>query len=428
MYGRNIIIFFVGLLLFASLVAAQDVPRDITSEEVKGASGENLRSLIESKTSELQKIQEERERLQTELREVSKIKGVLTKDIRAIENNIKQLDLSVKSNKLTLEKLELEIESLNKDMKSVEESVVVKKSTIGKLIFELDQMDQETFLMVFLKSGSLAEGFSELQSIVSFNSDLVLNVRELRDFQSDILLKSASVQRKKMEREAEKGNLLNRQYIVQDQKKEKEKLLLTTKNQEQVYAGQIAELDRQQGEISKVIDQIEATLRESFDPTLLPIKRAGVLAFPVQNPRVTQKYGSTPDAQKLYKSKIHNGIDFGVPLGTPVYASYDGKVVAVDNNDKGISRFQKYQYGKHIVIEHQNSLATLYAHLSRQVVTKGQEVKKGELIGYSGNTGYSTGPHLHFTVLWAPSVQYKKIAPAAGLVPIGITIDPEEYL
>ena len=204
--------------------------------------------------------------------------------------------------------------------------------------------------------------------------------------------------------------------------------MLTTKNQEQVYAGQIAELDRQQGEISKVIDQIEATLRESFDPTLLPIKRAGVLAFPVQNPRVTQKYGSTPDAQKLYKSKIHNGIDFGVPLGTPVYASYDGKVVAVDNNDKGISRFQKYQYGKHIVIEHQNSLATLYAHLSRQVVTKGQEVKKGELIGYSGNTGYSTGPHLHFTVLWAPSVQYKKIAPAAGLVPIGITIDPEEYL
>ena len=102
--------------------------------------------------------------------------------------------------------------------------------------------------------------------------------------------------------------------------------------------------------------------------------------------------------------------------------------MAVDNNDRGVSRWQKYQYGRYVLIKHDNNLSTLYAHLSRQVVARGATVKRGDLIGYSGNTGYSTGPHIHLTVYWAPSVQMKSVPPAAGLVPVGVTIDPNDYL
>ncbi len=169
-------------------------------------------------------------------------------------------------------------------------------------------------------------------------------------------------------------------------------------------------------------------MRAAFDPSLLPLKRPGVLAFPVEEPYITQFYGATKFAQRAYRTKTHTGVDFRAPAGTPIFAVHNGRVVAVDNNDQGTSRWRRYQYGLHIVIEHENNLSSLYAHFSKAVVKKGDVVKQGDLIGYSGNTGYSTGAHLHFGVYWAPSVQYKKIAPAAGLVPVGVTIDPMDYL
>jgi murein DD-endopeptidase MepM/ murein hydrolase activator NlpD len=113
-------------------------------------------------------------------------------------------------------------------------------------------------------------------------------------------------------------------------------------------------------------------------------------------------------------------MDFRASIGTPIYAAGDGQVFAVGNNGN-------VQYGKYVVIKHENNLATLYGHLSRQVVSAGKSVKKGDIIGYSGSTGYSTGPHLHFGVYWAPSIELKTIS-GAGLVPVGVTVNPEDYL
>jgi len=224
------------------------------------------------------------------------------------------------------------------------------------------------------------------------------------------------------------NDLVNLQQIVKEQKNEKQKVLDQTKNQEQFYAQQIDELDKKQAEISAIIDEAEYKLRSSFDPTLLPLKRNGVLGFPNADPYVTQCYGPTKFAAKAYRSKTHNGVDFGYPIGTPVLAAESGKIIKVGNNDRGTSRWNKYQYGKYIIVQHENNLATLYAHLSRQIVKEGQVVSRGDVIGYSGNTGYAFGPHLHFTVFWAPSIQYKSVPPAAGVVPIGVTINPVDYL
>lgn len=92
----------------------------------------------------------------------------------------------------------------------------------------------------------------------------------------------------------------------------------------------------------------------------------------------------------IYKiRKMHTGIDFTAPIGTPIYATGNGRVTAV-GVDGG--------YGQRVIINHGYSYTTLYGHMSRFAVKQGQSVKRGDLIGYVGNTGTSTGPHLHYEV------------------------------
>lgn len=93
----------------------------------------------------------------------------------------------------------------------------------------------------------------------------------------------------------------------------------------------------------------------------------------------------------IYKvRKMHTGIDFAAPIGTPIYASADGLVANVDISFTG--------YGKKIEIDHGFGYRTRYAHMHAFAVRNGQHVKRGQLIGYVGDTGLSTSPHLHYEV------------------------------
>jgi murein DD-endopeptidase MepM/ murein hydrolase activator NlpD len=93
----------------------------------------------------------------------------------------------------------------------------------------------------------------------------------------------------------------------------------------------------------------------------------------------------------IYKTtKFHAGMDFSAPIGTPIYATGNGTILRADNDATG--------YGLHVRINHGYGYMTLYAHMSKTVVRSGQKVKRGDLIGYVGNTGKSVGPHLHYEV------------------------------
>ena len=93
----------------------------------------------------------------------------------------------------------------------------------------------------------------------------------------------------------------------------------------------------------------------------------------------------------IYKTrKFHYGMDFTAPTGTEIYATGDGKIIQVKKSRRG--------YGNKLVVDHGFGYRTLYAHLSRFNVKRGQKVKRGDVIGYVGNSGLSTAPHLHYEV------------------------------
>lgn len=113
------------------------------------------------------------------------------------------------------------------------------------------------------------------------------------------------------------------------------------------------------------------------------------LIRPVSGGWISQRYGENPGnyAYPCRPDRSHNGIDFAVDIGTPVVAAADGRVSVAGQDLTG--------YGLHIRVEHTFGM-TLYGHLSSLLVVSGQQVKAGEVIGLSGNSGNSTGAHLHF--------------------------------
>lgn len=416
---EKIVLLFLSALLIAS-------PLFSYAQDTSGL--DTLQQKISEKGAELQKIQEQRDSLQKAMDAISASGASIKKDIQTYNTNISQLNLSIKANSTNIEKLQYEIQSLSSQIGGIGGSIVDRKKAIGTLLHELQQKEGEDLFARILRGNSLSQSIAEVQSITTLNSALRDNINDLQDLRNDYSNKIDENKKKKETKEIQKSNLVNLQQIAQDQKAEKEKVLSITKSQEQLYAQQIEELDKKQAEISAVIDEVEHDLRSTFDPNILPLKRTGVLGFPVDDPYITQCYGPTKFAAKAYRSKSHNGLDFGGPIGTPILAVESGVVVKTGNNDRGTSRWSRYQYGKHVVVKHSNNLASLYAHLSKINVVPGQTVQKGDVIGYLGNTGYAFGPHLHLTLLWAPSIEYKVIPPAAGTVPIGVTIDPTDYL
>lgn len=138
---------------------------------------------------------------------------------------------------------------------------------------------------------------------------------------------------------------------------------------------------KSQDEVSRLADNKEKLY--AAIPAIQPISNKQLMAL---------ASGFGMRTHPIYKvKKMHSGIDFAAAIGTPIYATADGKVMSVDVRFSG--------YGKMVEIDHGFGYRTRYAHMHEFAVRAGQNVKRGDLIGYVGNTGLSTAPHLHYEVM-----------------------------
>jgi murein DD-endopeptidase MepM/ murein hydrolase activator NlpD len=133
-------------------------------------------------------------------------------------------------------------------------------------------------------------------------------------------------------------------------------------------------------ELDKLVSNKEQLL--SHTPAIQPVSNKDLN-------RLASGFGHRIDP--IYKTvKMHAGLDFAAPQGTPIYATADGTITTAGNTNNG--------YGNHVVINHSYGYETLYGHMVRVKARAGQAVKRGEVIGWVGSTGKSTGPHCHYEV------------------------------
>jgi murein DD-endopeptidase MepM/ murein hydrolase activator NlpD len=145
-------------------------------------------------------------------------------------------------------------------------------------------------------------------------------------------------------------------------------------------SGRMKFQEKSYADIEKMIRNKEKLLAST--PAIQPVSNKDLT-------RVASGFGSRIDP--VYKTvKFHAGLDFASPQGTPIYATADGRVTTAGNRGNG--------FGNYVEINHGYSYETLYGHMVRVKVRVGQMVKRGEVIGWVGSTGKSTGPHLHYEV------------------------------
>lgn len=232
-----------------------------------------------------------------------------------------------------------------------------------------------------------SEGY--LQTIVSKQRDAVDLFRQLKleaaELQASLELQrdQARMQRDVVAQqanqlEAVKAKSEGAQREAVAHQAQQASLLAEVRASKEAAAAKIAQLRAES-------DSISAFLRRSQDGGTAVVGR-GILGYPIPGARLTSTFGSR--THPIFGDvRMHNGVDFAAGMGTPIRAAADGVVLSA-----GV----RGGYGNTTLIDHGGSLATMYCHQSGFAVVAGQRVTKGQVIGYVGSTGFSTGPHLHF--------------------------------
>lgn len=420
---KNLISFSVAFIFLVTPLGTEALSIDELKDRIN-----NNNSRIEELNEEIKKHEQEIAETQTEKKTLNSAIGQIDITRKKLSTEIDITENKIEKTNYTLEELGIKIEDLNK---KIEQNLEAISESMRKVQGEMARDPLE----IILSGDTISDAFDDVEAIQQLQRNIRGHLDELRETKNQVEFEQSELRENQEELEDLKWQLSGQKEVADIARQEKETLLEVTQNKEELYRALLNEKVRQRQEFEAELRSFEAQLKTKIDPNRLPGKGEGVLKYPVSNPRITQYFGNTQFAQSgAYNGSGHNGIDFGIPTGTAIQSAESGVVLGHGNTDLGCPGGS---YGKWILVKHDNGLASIYAHLSLIRVEKNQRVGRGETIGYSGNTGYSTGPHLHFGVYAAEGVQIGRLQRGDGsyssctampLSPLNGYLNPLDYL
>lgn len=397
------------------------------------AQTETLKTKIDEKNREIDRLEREIKEYQTNLGKIEVKSQTLKSEIVRVENEIKNLNFQISLTEKKISKKELEIKDLSFKIEDAEVSSQGLKNTLSLNLRRFNEAEAINAFELFFLYRHISDFFDILEESQKLSSSIEVNLKELNDTKNFLSKKKQEAETTRADLSLLKLEFADKKFINNLQKKEKSNLLKLTKNEETRFQQLLSERERQREEILDEIQRIEDELRGLIDLSKLPQAKSGILSWPIKGAVLTQGFGNTPYSKILYNGHPHNGIDIKAPIGTQVFSAERGVVKEIGDTDQ-LGRLTSrlcLSYGKWVLIEHSNGLSTLYAHLSLIRVQKGDIVEREGLIGYSGSTGYATGPHLHFTVYDSNTVKFgssRLPRSTCTFLPFGGYLNPLAYL
>jgi len=406
----------IGALLFGSSVYAQSL--SVPLSEIKDK--------IEDHNDKIRQLDAEIKTYERQVEVVGNEAKSLQSAIKVLDINQKKIGTEIKKTETNIQKTSLTIGNLASEIGEIEEKIGSNTEAIEKTLNNINQNDEESMIESFLTNKSISDVFDEYDSMTKFQKEVRAQTEELNVYKEDLSTKKSVSEAEKKKLQNLRGELGDQNTMLTNNKKEKGTLLTTTKNKETEYKNLVVQKQAEKERFEKELFDFESQLKRAIDPKSFPSAKRGIIGWPLDNILVTQAFGKTVDARRLYTSGTHNGVDFRASRGTPVKSVLDGTVQSTGNTDE---QRGCYSYGKWVLIKHPNGLTSLYAHLDLIKVSSGQSVSIGETIGYSGQTGYATGPHLHFTLYASQGVEVQRYSSSKNCKNVSIPVsDSKAYL
>ena len=377
---------------------------------------------IDALTAKAYVTQQEIDKLREEKREYERRKQEIQSRINTIEYE-RMTEIAKKSvldDRIMLTGLEIDNISSTIDLyvdliaekeREVTAAITKEDSQLKKYMTRVRDMEENgiiSYLEIIFDSSS----FSDLLARLDFVGDIMqADERMYNDLitaREETIIAKANLESTMAEMEEEKIQLEKKDEELNVQLDEASELIQqiegTLETESALYAAEAAEGDRIQNEINAKVEELkkQEAAAAAAAAAASRVRGSGQLMWPVPSASyIGDGFGvRLHPTYKVYRQ--HWGVD--------IPASYGANIIAADSGTVIISEYNS-SYGNYIVINHGNGMTTLYAHMSSRGVSVGQGVSKGQIIGYIGTTGVSTGPHLHFEV----SVDGNKV-------------DPERYL
>lgn len=397
---------------------------------------QNLQSQITERNSRLSDIEKEIAQYESALKEVGAEKSTLQNAINqlTLERKKVQADISYTENKIS--STDLTINKLSLEITDAETRIAKNEEAIRAILQTVHTGDDESFIEVFLRQENLSEFWNEFEELEQVREDMSKKIAYLSDTKSTLETKQGQNKIERTTLLSLKDQYDDQQSILAGNRATKAELLSATKNEEATYQTLLQNKKDARDKLVAEVRDIESQIKFILDPNTIPVKGSAVFQWPLSNPYITQYFGYTKFALSgAYGGSQHNGMDLGAPIGTQLHAPLTGTVRMTGNTDLVAGC---YSWGNWVLIDHPNGLSTMFAHLSKISVVPGQKVVTGEVVGYVGSTGYSTGPHLHYTLYVSDGVevkqfnQFKKVTGCgAALSPFAAVeayLDPLDYL
>ena len=394
-----------------------------------GQTAAELEQQISDHNREIVQLNEEIAKYEAELASASSKKQTLQNTIDQLNISRKKITASINATKKRIATTELEIKQLSQGIAVKEHSIKNNKDGLAEMLRRLNAIETEPLLVRLLSKDGVDTIWADIDAMAQLQVAVRDDIAKLAQQRKSLTQTKTTAEGKRADLVKQQKTLAAEQGSLDATRKTQSELLAQTKSQESNFQAILRQKQAEKVAFEAALFELASKLDYTLDPTRIPPAGKGILRWPLDNVYITQQFGKTSSAKRLYTSGTHDGIDFRASLATPVRASLSGTVMEVNHG-----AVQNCQYGKWVLVRHGNGLATLYAHLSDISVSKGASVTTGQVIGYSGSTGYATGPHLHFTVYLSEAISLKQYVCKSGrsvtvpIAPLNAYLNPLDYL
>jgi murein DD-endopeptidase MepM/ murein hydrolase activator NlpD len=351
------------------------------------SSGQNLQDKIAKKERQIQAKKQRERTLTSTIESYSRRIDLLEGDISTLQARQVRIEADLNAKRAELDRIQADLRSERARLTRLRARLTEARAALGQRLVHLFKADEPDLVTVVLESNGFEDLLqrTEFMQRVSRQDARILNI--VRKAKAEATATEARLDRyearqrkvtkivaqRRLEVLAIKNRLVDRRQQFESVRTDKRQALVSTRADRKELQGHLVALQKQEA-------KVRARLAGFSSTSAGPIRQgSGEMIWPT-NGAFTSPFGPR-------WGRLHAGIDIGAAEGTPIRAALSGKVVLMGWTGG---------YGNYTCIQHGGSLSTCYAHQSRYGTSLGANVSKGDVIGYVGNTGNSTGAHLHF--------------------------------